>query len=123
MERCWTTMPLAVTLVVLLWPGRLGATPPGVCGARIVRMQDRIDGALARHAAKGPSAPESRSATRSHQPTPASIAAAESRYGAWDGGESALGALARARQASEEGNVALCRLALKRAERELRRMP
>jgi hypothetical protein len=55
----------------------------GPCSPEIAAIQVRLDAKLKAAAAAGPTAPESSSALRHHQPTPGSIAAVERRLGEW----------------------------------------
>ena len=103
----------------ILLPG--GAAEAGSCTRGIDRMQARLDRALEARAAAGPFAPESALATRGRQPTPATIAAAESRYDGWPAGRRAVAALARARRAEAAGDARACRAALGRVERTIAR--
>lgn len=103
----------------ILLPG--GEAEAGSCTRGISRMQARLDRALENRAAAGPFAPESAFATRSRQPTPATIAAAESRYDGWPAGGRAVAALARARRAEASGDARTCRAALRRVERTIAR--
>lgn len=110
---------LLLTLLIgaILLPG--GEAEAGSCARGIDRMQARLDRALENRAADGPFAPESARAMRSRQPTPATIAAAESRYDGWPAGGRAVAALARARRADAAGDHPACRTALRVAEREI----
>src|ERR1700730_6958020 len=58
------------------------ASAAGPCTQQIAQVQAQIDAKLAANAATGPAAPESPGALLSRQPTPGSIAAAESKQ-AW----------------------------------------
>lgn len=107
---------LAVPLVAIL----AGPAPAGPCGQDIVRMQARVDAALEARAASGPFAPEGTFATRSDQPTPGTMARAESLYDRWPGGRRAVAALARARAADGRGRLRTCRADLRAAERALK---
>src|SRR5215471_1927162 len=55
--------------------------PAGPCSAEIYSMEARVDARLQAKAADGPTLPESGEALLHRQPTPGSIAAAESRLG------------------------------------------
>src|ERR1700737_2761131 len=57
------------------------ASAAGPCTQQIAQVQAQIDAKLAANAATGPAAPESPGALLSRQPTPGSIAAAESKLG------------------------------------------
>ncbi|WP_019904219.1 hypothetical protein [Methylobacterium sp. 77] len=108
-------------IVFLLVSG--GAAEAGSCAKGIDRMQARLDRALEARAAAGSFAPESARATRGVQPTPATIAAAESRYDGWPAGRRAVAALKTARRAEAAGKPSTCRTALRTAEREIARPP
>lgn len=86
------------------------------CAVQIDQVQTQLDAALAQHAKTAPYAPESKSATLSHQPTPGSIARAEDKIGAWSGGDTAVAALKRARDAEAAGKSAECFKALGEAK-------
>jgi hypothetical protein len=89
----------------------------GPCQDSIDRVQVQVDAAIDKSAGAGPWRPESLSATRSRQPTPESIAAAEGASGRAQ--QRALKAIGRARAADSAGNVALCNAELKKAKRAL----
>jgi hypothetical protein len=93
----------------------------GPCLPQIDAMQAQIDAKLNARAAAGPEAKESAAATKSRQPTPKSIAAAEVRLG--DISEKtvqAVGeAMARARKADLSGDTAGCNGALAEARKAL----
>ncbi len=86
------------------------------CAVQIDQVQTQLDAALAQHAKTAPYAPESKAATLSHQPTPGSIARAEDKIGAWAGGDKAVAALGRAREAQAAGKSADCFKALGEAK-------
>jgi len=85
------------------------------CSAELHRTQIAVDNALEQHAAAGPFAPESNSAKLNHQPTPSTIARAESKFDNWPNGSEAVAALRRARQANKRGDLQGCRDALREA--------
>ena len=89
----------------LLLPSSVSAAS---CSAAIDRTQIAVDAALVQHSSAVPSAPESTSAKLSHQPTPATIAAAENEYGGWANGVKAIAALRRARTADAAGDASTC---------------
>lgn len=89
------------------------------CSASIDSTQIALDAALVQRAATVRSAPESRAAKLSYQPTPASIAAAENEYGGWSNGSQAVAALRRARVAEAAGNNAACFKELRAARRAI----
>jgi hypothetical protein len=68
-----------VAMAVLL----LFASPAlaGPCENSIDELQARVDAAIEKQAAAGPSKPESLNATRNYQPTPQSIAESEGAAG------------------------------------------
>jgi hypothetical protein len=86
------------------------------CAVQIDQVQTQLDAALAQHAKTAPFAVESKSATLNRQPTPGSIARAEDKIGAWDGGDKAVAALGRARDAQAAGKSADCFKALHEAK-------
>lgn len=78
------------------------------CRGEINAVQSQLDAALAQHAEAGPFAPETSFATLGHQPTPATVARAEASLRHWSGGDEAVAALDRAREAAAEGNIGRC---------------
>jgi hypothetical protein len=86
----------------------------GPCTAAIERTQAEVDAMLTARAAAGPTARESTGAMLSHQPTPGSIAAAESKLG--DISPQVVEAIetnmAQARRANDTGDAAACEQAL-----------
>lgn len=84
----------------------------GPCTARIDRLQREVDAKIDAIAGSGPASAETRAARLHHQPTPASIAAAEWRLHESEGTKRALAALARARKADAAGNAGACDKAL-----------
>ncbi|RTL51853.1 MAG: hypothetical protein EKK40_10110 [Bradyrhizobiaceae bacterium] len=99
----------------------LAGTPANAasCAVQIDQVQGQLDAALARHAKSAPYAVESKAAKLDHQPTPGTIAREEDKLGAWDGGEKAVKALARARDAQATGNSSDCFKALRAAKRAI----
>jgi predicted lipid-binding transport protein (Tim44 family) len=93
----------------------------GPCSSEIDRMQARVDARLEANTAGGPAARESTAATMHRQPTPASIAAAESRLGEISSRTvSAISAaMARARKADRVGDKAACERALGQVQRRI----
>ncbi|HEY0234496.1 MAG TPA: hypothetical protein VGC86_05500 [Afipia sp.] len=89
------------------------------CAVQIDQVQAKLDAALAQHAKTAPYAVESKSATLSRQPTPGSIARAEDKIGAWSGGDKAVAALGRAREAQAAGKTSACFTALREAKRAI----
>ena len=90
----------------------------GPCSHEIDHLQARIDARLEQAARTGPVAPESREALLHHQPTPGSIAAAESRLGEVSSRtvDIVAGAMARAREADRAGDRSACERALADAQ-------
>jgi len=83
--------------------------------------EDRINAVLDSAAEAGPAADETLAATRHHQPTPKSIAAAEAKIGDLSPETvQTLGeAMARARQADISGDKTVCEQALGDAQRAI----
>jgi hypothetical protein len=76
------------------------ASYAGPCSHEIDHAQAQVDAKIEAIAAAGPAAPESAGALLHRQPTPGSIAAAESKLGeASPGVAAAVAAMARAREA------------------------
>ena len=86
----------------------------GPCTQQIAQVQAQIDAKLAANAATGPAAPESPGALLSRQPTPGSIAAAESKLGelSQEVTTAIAAGMARAREADLAGNQSACEEAL-----------
>jgi hypothetical protein len=82
----------------------------GPCSHAIVRAQVRVDAKIAANSER--SASESIAALLHHQPTVASVTAAEGQLNHNAGGGIALAALALARQADHDGNSIVCGQAL-----------
>jgi hypothetical protein len=93
----------------------------GPCSQAIDRAQIQVDAKIAATAKAGKSAPESRAARLHHQPTPASIAAAEAKLNEGSGGEAALAALARAREVDRANDARACNRALAEVRRAIGR--
>ena len=93
----------------------------GPCTQQIAQVQAQIDAKLAANAATGPAAPESPGALLNRQPTPGSIAAAESRLGEISQELMAtLGTgMARAREADLAGDQSTCEEALAAVRRAI----
>jgi hypothetical protein len=87
----------------------------GPCTTEIDRLQTEVDAKIDAIAGSGPAAAETRAARLHHQPTPASIAAAEQRLHESEGTKRALAALARARKADTAGRAGACAKALAQA--------
>ena len=90
------------------------ASAAGPCTQQIAQVQAQIDAKLAANAASGSAAPESPGALLSRQPTPGSIAAAESKLGELSQEVMATLAtgMARAREADLSGDQKACEEAL-----------
>jgi hypothetical protein len=93
----------------------------GPCLPEIDHMQARIDAKVEAVARTGPSAPESSGALLHRQPTPGSIAAAESRLGEISPEVIAVvrAAMVRAREADHTGDKAACEVALAEVQRTI----
>jgi hypothetical protein len=91
----------------------------GPCSPDIDRMQARIDAKLEAVARTGPMATEGSAALLHRQPTPGSIAAAESRLGEISPEKVAAvrAAMGRAREADGTGDKAACDRALAEVQR------
>jgi hypothetical protein len=111
------TLALSVAALALSTASGYG----GPCSRAIDRAQIQVDANIAATPKAGKSAPESRAARLHHQPTPASIAAAESKLNEGSGGEAALAALARAREADRTNDAPACGRALAEVRRAIGR--
>ena len=89
----------------------------GPCTSSIDELQARVDAAIDNQAGSGSWKAESLSATRSHQPTPRSIAASEGAAG--EKYKHVLVLLRRARVADRAGDGARCNAQLDKARSEL----
>jgi hypothetical protein len=91
----------------------------GPCSPEIDRMQARIDARVEAVARAGPAAAESSGALLDRQPTPGSIAAAESRLGeiSRETVAAVRAAMVRVREADRTGDKAACEQALAEVER------
>lgn len=99
-----------VALVASITPGRAGP-----CTAQIVAVQALVDAKLEAIAGAGRTGRESTGALLHRQPTPESLARAETNLGEGTGTEKALAALARARELDRTGDAAACENALAEA--------
>jgi hypothetical protein len=99
----------------------MSASYAGPCSHEIDRVQAEIDARLGAKAAAGPAARESTAATTHRQPTPGSIAAAETRLGDVPSQqvEAVTAAMARARKADHAGDQSACDQALADVQRAL----
>jgi len=86
----------------------------GPCSAEIYSMEARVDATLKAKAADGPTLQVSREALLHRQPTPGSIAAAESRLGTASPQrvDAIIRGMARVREADRTGDLNACRRAL-----------
>jgi len=86
----------------------------GPCSAEIYSMEARVDATLKAKAADGPTLRVSREALLHRQPTPGSIAAAESRLGTASPQrvDAIIRGMARIREADRTGDLNACRRAL-----------
>jgi hypothetical protein len=93
----------------------------GPCSREIDRVQARVDAKLEAIARAGPAAPESSGALLHRQPTPGSIAAAESRLGEMSSAAVAAvkAAMTRAREADRAGDQSACEQALADVQRAI----
>lgn len=93
----------------------------GPCSRAVDRMQARIDARLEAAAGSGPTAPVSSGAYLHRQPTPRSLAAAESRLGEVSPQtiEAVRAAMVRAREADRAGDERACTRALSNARRAM----
>ena len=92
----------------------------GPCLQEIDGLQSQVDAKLEALARSGPSAAESSAALQHRQPTPGSIAAAESKLGEISSGVLAA-AMARAREADQTGDGSACQRAVAEVQRLLGR--
>jgi hypothetical protein len=97
------------------------ASYAGPCSHEIDRMQTEVDAKLEATAGAGQVARESPGALVHRQPTPGSIAVAESRLGEVSPGtvEAVAAALARAREADHAGDKSACEQALADVQRAI----
>ena len=108
------TALLATTLVPVL-------AHAGPCAADIDRVQAQADAQIDATAGHGRTGTESTAATDHREPTPESIARAEQRLDGATAGQTALAALAQARQADAVGDMSACEKALDAARSALGR--
>jgi hypothetical protein len=108
---------LASVAVVLVTS--IAASLAGPCSQQIDGVQAKIDAKLEAIAAVGRSARESTAATMHRQPTPESIAAAESNLGdvSPEKVQAAEAFMTRARDADRAGDQSACEQALAEAQR------
>jgi hypothetical protein len=112
-------IPLSAAALLLT----VGPCLAGPCSRDIAETQAAFDAKLATAAATGPSAPESTLATLHHQPTPATVARAESQLGdiSSENAEIVTRALERANDADLIGDVTACQQELAEAKEALRK--
>ena len=93
----------------------------GPCSQDIARLQAAMDAKLRPVTAAGPPAPESTAATMHRQPTPRSIATAESEVGGFslEQAKAFAAAMARAREADSASDESACKQAVADVERVL----
>jgi len=99
----------------------MSASYAGPCSHEIGRVLAEIDAKLEAKAAAGPPARESTAATMHRQPTPGSLATAETRLGDVSSQkvEAVAAAMARAREAYHAGDQSACEQALADVQRAL----
>jgi hypothetical protein len=97
------------------------ASAAGPCTQQIAQVQAQIDAKLRANAAAGPAAPESAGALLNRQPTPGSIAAAESKLGelSQEVTTAIAAGMARAREADRAGDQSTCEEALAAVRRAI----
>jgi hypothetical protein len=112
---------LLMTAAAAALAASMSAGYAGPCSHDIDRMQARIDAWLETKAADGPVAKESAGALMHRQPTPGSIAAAESQLGEVSPGTvmAVVQAMARARAADHANDRSACERALADVQRAI----
>jgi len=115
------TIPRLLVLSAAALAVSMPDTYAGPCSQEIDQMQARVDTKLETKVGAGSSAPESPGALVHRQPTPGSIAAAESKLGdvSPQKVEAVGAAMARAREADRAGDQNACEQALADAQRAL----
>lgn len=111
------------THLTLSWIALLIQVEPSCaspCSRAIDRMQARIDAGLESAAARGKTAKQSTGAQLDHQPTPASIAAAEAALNEGRKYQLALDDLSLARTRDQLNDAAGCKAALRKVKHDLR---
>ena len=91
----------------------------GPCSTEIYRLQTLLDAKIGTTAHAGQAAPEGDAALLHRQPTPGSIAGAESKLGEGGQLDHAVAALAQAREADAAGNQQGCEQAVTDVRRAL----
>ena len=106
---------------VAVFAASTSACYSGPCSQDIARLQAAADAKLAAAVAAGPSAPESGEARMHHQPTPRSIATAESEVGGFspEQQKAFAAAITRAREADNASDESACKQAVADVERIL----
>src|SRR5262249_48807862 len=105
---------MSIWHIVMLRAGVVAASTigsqAGPCSAEIYNMEARIDATLKAKAVDGPTLQESREALLHRQPTPGSIAAAESRLSTTSPQmiDAIMRGMARAREADRTGDLNAC---------------
>ena len=107
----------AMIMCVTLLAAPISVSYAGPCSPEIERMQAQIDARVQAQAAAGPAARETTAATLHRQPTPRSIAAAES-FSA-ERIQAVRAAMTRARQADDAGDRSACEQALADVQRAI----
>ena len=109
---------LACATVLAVSTSASNASP---CSEQIDRLQAQIDAGLEARAADEPSARESTAATMHRQPTPESMAAAETKLGGVSRQQADVvrAAVVRAREADRRGDASACEQAVAAARRAL----
>jgi hypothetical protein len=110
---------LMLSVAALATPTTAGYAGP--CSHEIDRVQARLDAKAEAVARTRPTAPESPEARLHRQPTPGSIAAAESKLGEMSSATLAAvtAALTRAREADRAGDQSACEQALAEVQRAI----
>ena len=110
---------LSLIAFAAVFAASISAGYAGPCSQDIARLQAAGDAKLAAAARTGPHAPESTEAKLHRQPTPRSIATAESEVGGFslEQGKAFAGAMARAREADSASDESACKQAVGDAER------
>ncbi len=116
MEFSRLTTLAAILLATTLVPISAHAGP---CAADIDLVQAQADASIDATAGRGGMGTESTAAMDHREPTPESIARAEQRLDGATAGQTALAALAQARQADAAGDVPACEKALDAARKAL----
>jgi hypothetical protein len=111
----------ALVICVIVFAAWGSAANAGPCAQGINRLQAQFDSKLEANAVAGPSARESTAATMNRQPTPQSIAAAESKLGeiSPEKVQAFEAAIARARVADRVADPSACEQALADAQSAL----